>query len=226
MLIMFDCDGVLVDSEIIAARVDSEHLAEVGFKITPEEVIHRFVGLTSEGIVEIIEAEIGKPLPPEFLAEQQIELNRRLAAEVEAVPGALDLLDMLDGPRCVCSNSSTERLRITMERTGLWDRFAPNIWSAVEVGDRKAKPDPNVYRYGLQQFRADPRDAMVVEDSVFGVTAAHAAGARVVGFTGGQHAWPGLADLLTAAGAETVTNRLADIPKIAEAFAVWDGVDS
>ena len=139
MLIMFDCDGVLVDSEIIAAKVDSEHLAEVGFKITPEEVIRRFAGLTSEGIVEIIEAEIGKPLPPEFLAEQQAELNRRLAAEVEAMPGALEMLDVLEGPRCVCSNSSTERLRITMERTGLWDRFAPNIWSAVEVGDQEAE---------------------------------------------------------------------------------------
>lgn len=226
MLIMFDCDGVLVDSEIIAGRVDSEHLAEVGFTITPEDVIRRFTGLTSEGIVEIIEAEIGKPLPPEFLEGQQAELNRRLAEEVEAIPGALELLDRLEGPRCVCSNSSTERLRITMERTGLWEKFEPSIWSAVEVGTKRPKPDPNVYLYGLEQFRAEPRETVVIEDSVFGVTAAHAAGCRVVGFTGGQHAWPGLADLLTAAGAETVTNRLADIPKIVEAFKVWDGIDS
>lgn len=226
MLIMFDCDGVLVDSEIIAAQVDSEHLAEIGFKITPEDVIRRFVGLTSDGIAEIIQAEIGKPLPPEFLAEQDAELNRRLATEVEAVPGVLEMLDILEGPRCVCSNSSTERLRLTMERTGIWDKFAPNIWSAGEVGDRRTKPDPNVYIYGMEQFRCAPRDAIVVEDSVFGVTAAHAAGARVIGFTGGQHAWIGLADLLTAAGAETVTNKLSDIPKIVEAFAVWDGIDS
>jgi len=224
MLIIFDCDGVLVDSEIIAAKVDAEHLAEVGFTITPENVIRRFAGLTSANIVEIVEAETGKPLPPEFLDQQQAELNRRLAEEVEAVPGALALVDTLDGPRCVCSNSSTDRLKITMQRTGLWDRFAPYIWSAVEVGTMKPKPDPNVYRYALEQFRADPRDTLVVEDSVFGVTAAHAAGARVVGFTGGAHAWPGLADLLTQAGAETVINRLADVPKVAEAFAVWDGI--
>jgi HAD superfamily hydrolase (TIGR01509 family) len=224
MLFLFDCDGVLVDSEIIAAKVDAEHLAEVGFTITPEEVVRRFAGLTSAGIVEIVEAEIGKPLPPEFLGEQQAELNRRLAAEVEAVPGAVALLDALDGPRCVCSNSSTDRLKITMQRTGLWDRFAPYIWSAVEVGTRIPKPDPNVYRYALDQFRADPRDTLVVEDSVFGVTAAHAAGARVVGFTGGAHAWSGLGDLLIQAGAETVINRLADVPKVAEAFAVWDGI--
>lgn len=224
MLILFDCDGVLVDSEIIAAKVDSEHLAKVGFKITPDEVIRRFTGLTSVDIIEIVEAEIGKSLPEAFLDGQQTALNERLAEEVEAIPGVHEMLDSLEGTRCVCSNSSSERLMITMQRTGLWDRFEPNIWSAVEVGTRKPKPDPNVYLYGMEQFRADPRDTMIVEDSVFGVAAARAAGARVVGFTGGQHAWPGLADLLTEAGAETVTNRLSDIPKLLEAFAVWDGI--
>ena len=93
---MFDCDGVLVDSETIAAVVDAEHLAEVGFKITPEEVIRRFAGLTSVDIVEIIESEIGRPLAPGFLKEQKEELDRRLAAEVKAVPGAHELLDRID----------------------------------------------------------------------------------------------------------------------------------
>ena len=226
MLFMFDCDGVLVDSETIAAVVDSEHLAEVGFKITPQEVIRRFAGLTSVDIVEIIESEIGHPLAPGFLKEQKEELDRRLAAEVKAVPGVHELLDRIDGPICVCSNSSMERLKLTMERTQLWDRFKPYIFSAGEVGTKKPKPDPNVYRYALEQFRCDPRDAVVIEDSVFGVTAARHAGARVIGFTGASHAWPGLADLLTEAGAETVLNRLSDIPKVAEAFAIWDGVDS
>jgi len=224
MLFMFDCDGVLVDSESIAALVDAEHLAEVGFEITPEQVIRRFAGLTSVDIVEIIESEIGHPLAPGFLKEQKQELDRRLAAEVKEVPGAHDLLDRLEGPLCVCSNSSSERLKITMERTRLWDRFKPYIFSAGEVGTKKPKPDPNVYRYALEQFRCDPREAVVIEDSVFGVTAAREAGARVIGFTGASHAWPGLADLLTEAGAETVVKRLSDIPKVAEAFAAWDGV--
>ncbi len=224
MLFMFDYDGVVVDSEVIAAKVDSEHLAEFGFTITPEEVIRRFAGLTSADIVEIVESETGRPLPPDFLRDQREELDRRLAAEVKPVPGILELLDRLEGPRCVCSNSSTERLRITMERTGTWERFAPYIFSAGEVGNQRNKPDPNVYLYALEQFRANPRDAVVIEDSVFGVTAARKAGARVIGFTGASHAWPGLADLLTEAGAETVLKRLADIPKVAEAFAAWDGV--
>lgn len=224
MLYMFDCDGVLVDSEVIAAAVDSEHLAEVGFEITPEEVIRRFAGLTSVDIVEIVESETGRRLDPMFLKGQKEELDRRLAAEVKEVPGVHALLDRIEGPLCVCSNSSTERLRMTMEKTGLWDRFKPYIFSAGEVGTRKPKPDPNVYRYALEQFRCDPRNAVVIEDSVFGVTAAREAGARVIGFTGASHAWPGLADLLTEAGAETVVNRLSDIPAVVEAFAVWDGV--
>lgn len=222
---MFDCDGVLVDSEVIAAAVDSEHLAEVGFKITPEEVVRRFAGLTSVDIVEIIESEIGRPLAPGFLKEQKLELDRRLAAEVEAVPGAHDLLDRLDGQVCVCSNSSSERLKLTMERTRLWDRFRPYIYSAPEVGTKKPKPDPNVYLYAMEQFGCAPRETVVIEDSVFGVTAARQAGARVIGFTGASHAWPGLADLLTEAGAETVVNRLVDVPRVAEAFAMWDGVE-
>jgi len=224
MLYMFDCDGVLVDSEVIAAVVDAEHLAEVGFEITPEEVIRRFAGLTSVDILEIVESEIGRRLDPAFLKGQKEELDRRLAAEVKEVPGVHALLDRIEGPLCVCSNSSSERLRMTMDKTGLWDRFKPYIFSAGEVGTKKPKPDPNVYRYALEQFRCDPRDAVVIEDSVFGVTAAREAGARVIGFTGASHAWPGLSDLLTEAGAETVVNRLSDIPAVVEAFAVWDGV--
>src|SRR5690606_32627485 len=123
-----------------------------------------------------------------------------------------------------CSNSSFERLKMTMGKTLLWDRFKPYIYSAPEVGTKKPKPDPNVYLYAMEQFGVSPRDAVVVEDSVFGVTAAKASGARVIGFTGGSHAWPGLGDLLTEAGAETVINKLIDLPKVAEAFAAWDGV--
>ena len=224
MLFMFDCDGVLVDSEIIAAAVDSEHLAEVGFKITPEDVVRRFAGLTSVDIVEIIEAEIGRKLPEAFLKGQREALDVALRNTVEPVRGVHEMLDMLDGQVCVCSNSSSERLRMTMGRTNLWDRFKPYIYSAPEVGTKKPKPDPNVYRYALEQFGCDPRESVVVEDSVFGVTAARQAGARVIGFTGASHAWPGLAELLSEAGAETVVNRLTDIPKVAEAFALWDGV--
>ena len=225
MLYAFDCDGVLVDSEIIAADVDAELLTEAGYEITPEGVTRRFAGLTSRAIHDLIEAELGHPLPESFLAKQKEELDRRLARDLKAVPGAGEVLDRIDAQRCVCSNSSDARLRLSLEKTGLWDRFAPYIYSAVEVGDKQPKPSPNVYLHAARTFEIDPHEMLVIEDSTFGVIAAKAAGARVVGFVGGRHSWPGHADLLTEAGAETVIRRLADLPAIAEALMAWEGME-
>ena len=221
MLFIFDCDGVLVDSEIIAAKVDSLYFREAGYEITPEEVTRRFAGLTSRMIVDIVAAEIGHPLPDDFFENTKREIDRRLATELTAVPGVYEMLDRLDGLRCVASNSTSERLKISLEKTRLYDHFKPHIFSAVEVADKRPKPAPDVYRYAVRQFGVEPRDAIVVEDSVFGVQAAKAAGTRVIGFTGGAHTWPGHADVLTEAGAETVIRRLADLPKVAEAFMAW-----
>lgn len=225
MLYVFDCDGVLIDSEIIASSVDSEFLAEFGYEITPQEVNVRFAGLTSEATGDIVEAETGRKLPEDFFGRVRAEIDQRLARELKAVPGVHEMLDRLEGQQlCVCSNSSMERLKISMEKTRLWDRFTPHIYSAGNVGDRQPKPAPNVYRYAMAQFGADPRDTVVLEDSVFGVAAAKAAGARVIGFTGGAHTWPTHADVLTDAGAETVINRLANLPATAEALLAWEGM--
>jgi len=225
MLIVFDCDGVLVDSESIASSVESEFFAEFGYEITPQEVTRRFAGLTGRAVGEIVEAETGRTLPDDFFQRSQEEIDRRLARDLRPVPGADEVLDRLDGqPLCVCSNSSMRRLRISLEKVRLWDRVAPHVYSAVEVGDRQPKPAPNVYRYAMAEFGADPRDTVVLEDTVFGVAAAKAAGARVIGFTGAAHSWPGHADALTDAGAETVINRLADLPATAEALLAWEGM--
>jgi HAD superfamily hydrolase (TIGR01509 family) len=224
MLFVFDCDGVIVDSEIIAAAVDAEFLAEAGYEITPDEVNRRFAGMTARAFGDVVAAEMGRPLPEDFFARTKAEIDRRLAAELKPVAGIYELLDELDGPRCVCSNSASERLKISLNKTDLYDRFQPYIFSAVEVGTREPKPSPNVYRYAIEEFGVAPREALVLEDSVSGVTAARGAGARVVGFTGGSHTWPGHADLLTEAGAETVINRLSDLPKVAEALAAWEGL--
>jgi HAD superfamily hydrolase (TIGR01509 family) len=225
MLFAFDCDGVLVDSEVIASAVDAELLTEAGYEISAEDVTRRFAGLTSKAIHELIEAEIGRPLPETFLTKQKEELDKRLARDLKAVAGVGELLDMIDGPRCVCSNSTNHRLKLSLEKTGLWDRFRPYIYSAVEVGSKEPKPSPNVYAYAAQMFEIDPREMLVIEDSIFGIAAAKAAGARVVGFVGGRHSWPGHADLLTEAGAETVIRRLTDLPKIAEALMAWEGME-
>ncbi len=225
MLYVFDCDGVLIDSEIIASSVESEFFAKFGYEITPQEVTQRFAGLTGRALGDIVEADTGRKLPDDFFERSKEEIDRRLARDLKAVPGVKEMLDQLDGkPFCVCSNSSMARLKLSLERTRLWDRFVPRIYSAIEVGDLQPKPAPNVYRYAMAEFGADARDTVVLEDSVFGVTAARAAGARVIGFTGGAHTWPGHADVLTDAGAETVINRLIDLPATAEALLAWEGM--
>jgi HAD superfamily hydrolase (TIGR01509 family) len=224
MIFLFDCDGVLVDSEIVAASVDAGILAAVGYQIATEDIIHRYAGLTFEAMLAIIAKETGRTFPKDIYEKQRVELDRRLARETKPVAGAVEILKKISGPRAVCSNSSSERLRITLGSAGLIEAFAPHIYSAVEVGDKQPKPAPNVYAHAAQQLGVAPKDCIVIEDSVFGVAAAKAAGARVLGFTGGLHSWPGHADILTEAGAETVINRFRDLPAIAEAFASWSGL--
>ena len=224
MLFAFDCDGVLVDSEVIASEVDAEMLTRAGYTITAAEVNQRFAGLTHVAIHDIVEKEIGHKLPADFLQEQEAEVDRRLGRDLKLIEGAREMLETIEGPRCLCSNSTTKRLKIELDRVRLWDQFAPNIFSAVEVGDKKPKPAPNVYEYAARTMGVEPREVLVLEDSVFGIHAAKAAGCRVIGFTGGGHTWLGHADLLIEAGAETVIKRFSDFPRIAEAVMSWEGM--
>jgi HAD superfamily hydrolase (TIGR01509 family) len=172
-----------------------------------------------------VEKEIGRPLPADYMERQKEELDGRLARELKVVPGAEAVLDRIEWPRCICSNSSTERLTLELNKVKLIDRFRPYIFSAIEVGDRQPKPAPNVYAHAAREFGVNPREMVVLEDSIFGVRAAKAAGARVIGFTGGRHSWAGHADLLTDAGAETVIRRFEDLPAIAEALVAWEGME-
>lgn len=108
-----------------------------------------------------------------------------------------------------------------LQRVGLYELFAPNIFSAKEVGTKKTKPAPDVFLYAAKQFGVDPKDVIVIEDSAHGIQGARAAGMRVIGFTGGAHTYPGHADKLTDAGAETVIHRHKDLPSVIEALSVW-----
>jgi len=224
VLYLFDCDGVLVDSEIISAEVGAELFTELGMPMTAEDIVHRYAGLTVRKVVELIEKESGRKLPADLLDRHRTILEERLARDLKAVAGLDEILHRLDGERCVCSNSSSARMRLTLGKAGLYDAFAPHIFSAIEVGDRQPKPASNVFRYAAEQFDAPPRECIVIEDSLFGVAAAREAGMRVIGFTGGAHTWPGHADMLTEAGAATVIKRFADLPRVAEALIEWDGM--
>jgi HAD superfamily hydrolase (TIGR01509 family) len=221
MLIIFDCDGVLIDSEILSAQVDCEFLGELGYQITPEELAHRFAGFTTQRIFEKIGEELGRPVPPEMIKRAERETDRRLAEQVEPLPGVHEMLDALDHPRCVCSNSRGERLKISLTKAGLWDRFRPYVFSAHDVGTGRGKPAPDVFLHAARVFETDPSEAIVIEDSIAGVTGAVAAGMRVIGFTGASHSWPGHGDALIDAGALTTVRRLKDIPATVEAMREW-----
>jgi HAD superfamily hydrolase (TIGR01509 family) len=221
MLVIFDCDGVLIDSEILSAAVDCEILAEFGYICTAEELAHRFAGLTTQRIFDLVGEELGRRIPPEVIRRAEHETDLRLSAEVQPIPGVQAMLDEIDGPRCICSNSRPERLRVSLEKAGLWDRFRPYVYSVRDVPDGRGKPAPDIFLHAAKLFEADPAEVIVIEDSITGVTGAVAAGMRTVGFTGASHSWPGHAEALMGAGATTVIRRLADFPATLEALREW-----
>lgn len=221
MLVIFDCDGVLVDSEILSAQVDCEILSEYGYEITAAELAHRYAGLTTDRIFELAGEALGRTIPPAAIRRAEVETDRRLGAEVVGLPGVHEMLDLLDGPRCICSNSRSERLRITLTKARLWDRFRPYVYSARDVGEGRGKPAPDVFLHAAATLDADPDETVVIEDSVAGVTGAVAAGMRVIGFTGASHSWPGHGEALMDAGALTVVRRLAEVPATIEALREW-----
>ncbi|MCE7030468.1 HAD family hydrolase [Jiella avicenniae] len=218
-LIIFDCDGVLIDSEVIAAKVQSEMLLEEGIELDAGESAARFAGLTWKTILDRLGEETGHRFSEAFMNRVDAEIDRRLGTEAEEVAGAREMLERLDLPRCICSNSSAARLELELDHVGLWDFFRPNVFSAGDVG--RAKPAPDVFLHALKKFEVTGPQSVVIEDSVHGVTGARAAGCRVVGFTGAGHSYPGHADALTEAGAETVINRLADFPAVVEVLGDW-----
>jgi HAD superfamily hydrolase (TIGR01509 family) len=220
-LILFDCDGVLVDSEIIAAEVESELLTDAGFPISTEDMCFRFAGMDWKSILLTVEQESDIPLSATLIDKSEKLLDTRLAKEVQMIAGVRPALEKIRAPRCICSNSSTKRLDLMLDRVGLKELFAPHVYSAKDLGPDRVKPKPDIYLHGAAQFGADPTNCLVIEDSVHGVIAARAAGMRVVGFTGASHTYPTHADRLTEAGAETVISRMADLPGIVAALAEW-----
>jgi HAD superfamily hydrolase (TIGR01509 family) len=221
MLIIFDCDGVLIDSEILSARVDAEILAEIGYEISAEELAHKFAGLTTERIFQLVGEEMGRAVPEKVVARAKRETDRKLKEEVQPISGVQEMLDLLDDPRCICSNSRPERLEISLIKAGLWDRFRPYVFSAQAVGEGRGKPAPDVFLHAAKIFETDPAEAIVIEDSVAGATGGVAAGMRVIGFTGASHTWPGHGEVLMEAGALTVIKRLSELPATIEALRGW-----
>ncbi|MBL8584537.1 MAG: HAD family hydrolase [Rhizobiaceae bacterium] len=220
-LIIFDCDGVLVDSEIIAARVEAELLTQAGYAIEPEDIVERFAGLTFKDIMLRIEQVSNVPLQASLIEQSEELVDRRLRREVREIEGAGRAVAGVTVPHCICSNSRGDRLEFMLQRTGLLPLFSGRIFSSLETPSRNPKPAPDVFIYAAEKMGADPANTFVVEDSVHGIAGAKAAGMRVIGFTGASHTYPGHSEALTDAGAETVIRRWADFPIVVRALSEW-----
>lgn len=220
-LIIFDCDGVLVDSEIIAAQVESRLLTEAGYPISVEEMGERFSGMTWKNILLEVEREASIPISATLLDKSEKLLDARLARDVKVIEGVKFALSRLTTQRCICSNSSSARLDMMLTKVGLKPYFESHVYSAKELGADRVKPKPDIFLHGAKQFAVSPDRVVVIEDSVHGITGARAAGMRVIGFTGASHSYPSHADKLTDAGAETVISRMQDLPATIAALSEW-----
>lgn len=221
-LVIFDFDGTLVDSEIIAARIEADLLTKAGHPISGEELSERYAGLTFKDILLRVEADSSVPLQATLIGEAETLVDRALRAMVRPIEGAQAALASVKAPKCICSNSRSERINFMLEKTGLDRYFGKDaVLSALSTPSGKPKPAPDVFLQAATQFDADPATTFVIEDSVHGIHGAKAAGMRVIGFTGAAHTYPGHSDALTDAGAETVIHRWADFPAVIAALSEW-----
>jgi HAD superfamily hydrolase (TIGR01509 family) len=206
-LVIFDCDGVLVDSERLNVAVEARVLTELGWPHTPEEVVARWMGRSSEFQLGEIAERLGTAAMQEYDERSTAEVHAAFERELRAVDGIEHLLAHLEDagvPTCVASSGSHGRMRRTLGLTGLHGRFDGRIFSATEVAH--GKPAPDLFLHAADRMGTPPGDCVVVEDSVYGVRAARAAGMTVYGYGGGLTP----ADELAADGA-IVFERMHDL---------------
>jgi HAD superfamily hydrolase (TIGR01509 family) len=182
-LVIFDCDGVLIDSERLGVKVDMTALHELGWVLSEAEVIERFVGRSDRENRKAIEAQLGRPLPNGWAEALEERYRQAFAGALMPVEGVVDALDRITLASCVASSATHEHLRYTLGLTGLYERFAGRIFSADDVA--RGKPAPDLFLHAAAQMAAEPARCVVVEDSRPGVEAARAAGMRVLAFAGG-----------------------------------------
>lgn len=215
--LIFDCDGVLVDSECLAEGVLMERLGQWLPDLHPEQELRQALGMTTSAILAHLEQRSRYTLPSDALDRIDAAIEVRLARELCAIPGVADHLARLSLPVAIVSNSSRRRVRASLETTGLaeWLDDVP-LFTAEEV--EFPKPDPGVYLLAAQRLTCEPSDCLVIEDSVSGVTAARAAGMTVIGFLGASHIEPGHDRSLLDAGAWRLMTRMNELDDL---LALW-----
>ena len=178
--VIFDCDGVLVDSEPASNRVLAEMLSEFGLPMTAEQTVAAFLGRGWTTVSEHVLREAGRPLPDDFHDRYLDAMFAAFEAELEPVAGVVEALDAIDIPSCVASSGPIEKIRWTLGHTGLLERFDGRIFSATEV--EHGKPAPDLFLHAAATLGWEPAECAVVEDSRAGVEAALAAGMTPFGY--------------------------------------------
>ena len=204
-LVIFDCDGVLVDSELITNRVFAQMLNELGIALTLEDMFERFVGRSMPQCLEIITKLLGRPVPQQFVSEYHARSAAALRSELKTVPGIETVLAEIRTPYCVASSGTHEKMHTTLGITGLLPQFRGKMYSVTEVA--QSKPFPDVFLYAAHQQGVMPADCAVIEDTPTGVRAGVAAGMTVFGYcalTPKQR--------LIEAGAHHTFERMRDLP--------------
>lgn len=218
-MIIFDCNGVLVDSEPIAAAAAAEAFTRAGFPITPDIIARYFFGRRPADMFAAIETATKRKLPEDFGATLAAATLKRFRNELRAMPHTAHALTWLRGPKCVASSSPIDRIRVGLETTGLARFFEPNIFSASDVPC--GKPAPDLFLHVAARMRVAPVDCIVVEDSPAGVSAAAAAGMTPIGFVGGSHTGARIGELLLAAGARTLVADMRQLKSTVAALRGW-----
>jgi HAD superfamily hydrolase (TIGR01509 family) len=179
-LVIFDCDGVLVDSELITNRIFASMLNELGIPVTLEDMFEQFVGRSMATCLEKIAGLLGRPVPEDFVHQYQVRTNAALKSDLRAVPGIDTVLDEIEVPYCVASSGSHEKMQTTLGITGLLPRFQGKLFSVTEVA--RGKPFPDVFLYAAAKSGVAASACAVIEDSPTGVEAGVAAGMTVYGY--------------------------------------------
>ena len=217
-LLIFDCDGVLVDSEILVCTAMSEELTRLGYPIAPADVVRRFAGRPEREIMREVASHWGQPVPPAYFAAMKERVGHAFESDLQAIAGAAEVIGRMHTPKVVASSSAPHKLEQGLRFVGLYALFAPHIISAHAVG--AGKPSPDVFIFAAGWMRTPVHECLVIEDSEPGVRAACAAGMRVFGFTGGSHCVPGHGERLLQAGAERVLTHMRELPDaVPSAFA-------
>ncbi|PCI04082.1 MAG: hydrolase [Hyphomicrobiales bacterium] len=213
-LIIFDCDGVLIDSEVIVSKVEATELTRIGHPITPEETMLRFAGVPEKDMYLMVETEMGKSLPDNFSKRIDASIKQAYATDLLPISGVAETVQNLSIPYCVASSSVPDRLGLGLIQTELFGLFYPNIFSTVLV--QNGKPAPDLFLYAAGKMATHPDRCVVIEDSIAGVKAAVAAGMIALGFIGGSHCTAQLKDGLLGAGATYIFDHFNELPLILE----------